>query len=181
MNNVKQEAVTMALENLAWCTERLRRTGQFGWCLLSDWTSHGWFQHKNEFVCHGSAAFWEWDNINWTMSTLSSSMVILMRTTSYLVMCKLKTSTLSFVMAVLMRTTSLERWHKHQHHHQHQRQHQHQHHHKWANEEKCDCKILWNQLRPGWQKLCGGTGGPRQKVWTRTKILSLNISYFDAN
>ena len=88
MNNVKQEAVTMALENLAWCTERLRRTGQFGWCLLSDWTSHGRFQHKNEFVCHGSATFWEWDDIKWTMSTLSSSMVILIRTTSYL-MCKL--------------------------------------------------------------------------------------------
>ena len=26
----------------------------------------------------------------------------------------------------------------------------------------------------GWQKLCGGTGGPRRKVWTRTKILSPN-------
>ena len=33
----------------------------------------------------------------------------------------------------------------------------------------------------GWQKLCGGTGGPRQKVWTRTKILSPNIRYFVAN
>ena len=31
---------------------------------------------------------------------------------------------------------------------------------------------------PGWQKLCGGTGGPRRKVWTRTKILSPNIRYF---
>ena len=40
------------------------------------------------------------------MSNLSSSMVILMRTTSYL-MCKLKMSTLSFVMVALMRTTSL--------------------------------------------------------------------------
>ena len=42
------------------------------------------------------------------MSTIasSSSMVILMRTTSYL-MCKLKMSTLSFVMVALMRTTSL--------------------------------------------------------------------------
>ena len=33
----------------------------------------------------------------------------------------------------------------------------------------------------GWQKLCGGTGGPRRKVWTRTKILSPNIRYFVAN
>ena len=32
-----------------------------------------------------------------------------------------------------------------------------------------------------WQKLCGGTGGPRRKVWTRTQILSLNIRYFAAN
>ena len=32
----------------------------------------------------------------------------------------------------------------------------------------------------GWQKLCGGTGGPRRKVWTRTKILSPNIRYFVA-
>ena len=24
----------------------------------------------------------------------------------------------------------------------------------------------------GWQKLCGGTGGPRRKDWTWTKILS---------
>ena len=35
--------------------------------------------------------------------------------------------------------------------------------------------------KAGWQKLCGGTGGPRRKVWTRTKILSLNIRYFVAN
>ena len=34
---------------------------------------------------------------------------------------------------------------------------------------------------PGWQKLCGGTGGLRQKVWTRTKILSPNIRHFVAN
>ena len=34
---------------------------------------------------------------------------------------------------------------------------------------------------PGWQKLCGGKGGPRRKVWTRTKILSPNICYFAAN
>ena len=40
------------------------------------------------------------------MSTRASSMVILMRTTSYL-MCKLKMSTLPFVMVALMRTTSL--------------------------------------------------------------------------
>ena len=40
------------------------------------------------------------------MSTIASSMVILMRTTSYL-MCKLKMSTLPFVMVALMRTTSL--------------------------------------------------------------------------
>ena len=31
------------------------------------------------------------------------------------------------------------------------------------------------QLEAGWQKLCGGTRGPRRKVWTRTKILSPNI------
>ena len=30
----------------------------------------------------------------------------------------------------------------------------------------------------GWQKLCGGTGDPRRKVWTRTKILSPNIRFF---
>ena len=40
------------------------------------------------------------------MSNLSSSMVILMRTTSYL-MCKLKMGTLPFVMVALMRTTGL--------------------------------------------------------------------------
>ena len=32
-----------------------------------------------------------------------------------------------------------------------------------------------------WQKLCGGTGGPSQKVWTRTNILSPNTRYFVAN
>ena len=40
------------------------------------------------------------------MSTIASSMVILMRTTSYL-MCKLKMSTLPFVTMALMRTTGL--------------------------------------------------------------------------
>ena len=40
------------------------------------------------------------------MSTIASSMVILMRTTSYL-MCKLKMGTLPFVMVELMRTTGL--------------------------------------------------------------------------
>ena len=39
------------------------------------------------------------------MSTLSSSMVILMRTTSYL-MCKLKMGNLSFVIVALMRTAA---------------------------------------------------------------------------
>ena len=34
---------------------------------------------------------------------------------------------------------------------------------------------------PGWQKLCGGTGGPRRKLWIWTKILSPNIRYFVAN
>ena len=34
---------------------------------------------------------------------------------------------------------------------------------------------------PGWQKLRGSTGGPRRKVWTRTKILSPNIHFFVAN
>ena len=33
----------------------------------------------------------------------------------------------------------------------------------------------------GWQKLCGDTEGPRQKVWTQTKILSRNIRYFVVN
>ena len=33
----------------------------------------------------------------------------------------------------------------------------------------------------GWQKLCGGTGGTRRKVWTQTKILSLNLRYFVAD
>ena len=32
---------------------------------------------------------------------------------------------------------------------------------------------------PGWQKLHGSTVGTRQKVWTRTKILSPNIRYFN--
>ena len=32
----------------------------------------------------------------------------------------------------------------------------------------------------GWQKLCEGAEGLRRKVWTRTKILSLNIRYFVA-
>ena len=36
-------------------------------------------------------------------------------------------------------------------------------------------------LVSGWQKLCGGTGGPRRKVWTWTKILSPNICYSAAN
>ena len=27
----------------------------------------------------------------------------------------------------------------------------------------------WWDGMDGWQKLCGGTGGPRRKVWTRTK------------
>ena len=34
---------------------------------------------------------------------------------------------------------------------------------------------------PGWQKLCGGTKGPRQKIWTRAKIFSPNIRYFVAD
>ena len=34
---------------------------------------------------------------------------------------------------------------------------------------------------PGWQKLGGGTGGPRRKVWTQAKILSPNMRYFVAN
>ena len=53
------------------------------------------------------------------MSTITSSMVVLMRTTSYL-MCKLKMSTLPYVMVALMRTTGmvwisciLRRDHKH--------------------------------------------------------------------
>ena len=29
--------------------------------------------------------------------------------------------------------------------------------------------------------MCGGTGGPRRKVWTQTKILSPHIRYFVAN
>ena len=43
----------------------------------------------------------------------------------------------------------------------------------------------WNKsfslLDPGWQKLCRGTGAPRQKVWTWTLILSPNIRYIVAN
>ena len=30
----------------------------------------------------------------------------------------------------------------------------------------------------GWQKLCGGTGGPGRKVWTRTKILRFKICHY---
>ena len=33
---------------------------------------------------------------------------------------------------------------------------------------------------PGWQKLCKGTKGLRQKVWSQTKILSPKIRYFGA-
>ena len=40
---------------------------------------------------------------------------------------------------------------------------------------------IFGHLWPGWQKLRGSTGGPRRKVWTRTKILSPNIRYFVAN
>ena len=32
----------------------------------------------------------------------------------------------------------------------------------------------------GWQKLCEGTKGLGQKLWTRTKTSSLNIRYFVA-
>ena len=32
----------------------------------------------------------------------------------------------------------------------------------------------------GWQKLCEGTKGLRQKVWTQTKILSPNLRHFVA-
>ena len=35
--------------------------------------------------------------------------------------------------------------------------------------------------KAGWQKLCGGTGGPNRKVWTETKISSPIIRYFVAN
>ena len=38
-----------------------------------------------------------------------------------------------------------------------------------------------DDLDAGWRKLCGGTGGPRRKVWTWTKILSPNIRYFVPN
>ena len=41
--------------------------------------------------------------------------------------------------------------------------------------------VVWYMIYSGWQKLRGSTGGTRQKVWTRTKILSLNIRYFVAN
>ena len=43
------------------------------------------------------------------------------------------------------------------------------------------CQHVFSFWSIGWQKLCGGTGGPRRKVWTRTKILSSNIRYFVAN
>ena len=36
-------------------------------------------------------------------------------------------------------------------------------------------------LRAGWQKLHGSTGGTRRIIWTQTKILSQNIRYFVAN
>ena len=41
-------------------------------------------------------------------------------------------------------------------------------------------QLILNYKAPGWQKLHGSTGGTRRKVWTRTKILSLNIRYFVA-
>ena len=44
-----------------------------------------------------------------------------------------------------------------------------------------DMLANWGRLDSGWQKLRGGTGGPRQKVWTRAKILSPNVRYFAAN
>ena len=37
------------------------------------------------------------------------------------------------------------------------------------------CILQW------WQKLCGGIGGLRRKVWTQTKILSPNTRHFVAN
>ena len=40
---------------------------------------------------------------------------------------------------------------------------------------------VWILSQPGWQKLCGGTGGPRRKVRTHTKILSQNLRYFVVN
>ena len=40
-------------------------------------------------------------------------------------------------------------------------------------------RIILLIICAGWQKFCGGTGGPRRKVWT--KILSPNIRYFVAN
>ena len=52
--------------------------------------------------------------------------------------------------------------------------------------EKIGLVLIANKTRylskhAGWQKLHGSTGGTRQKVWTRTKILSPNIRYFVAN
>ena len=42
-------------------------------------------------------------------------------------------------------------------------------------------RIILLIICAGWQKFCGGTGGPRQKVWTQTKTLSPNIRHFVAN
>ena len=39
---------------------------------------------------------------------------------------------------------------------------------------------LWFCNIAGWQKLCEGTKGLRQKVWIGTKILSSSIRYFVA-
>ena len=35
-------------------------------------------------------------------------------------------------------------------------------------------------ISTGWQKMCEGLKGLRRKIWTQTKILSLNIRYFVA-
>ena len=43
-----------------------------------------------------------------------------------------------------------------------------------------DSRFQWILWAAGWQKLRGGTGSPRRKVWTQTKILSPNIHHFFA-
>ena len=40
------------------------------------------------------------------------------------------------------------------------------------------CGLFIDEEQAGWQKLCKGMKGLRQKVWTWTKILSPNICYF---
>ena len=113
--------------------------------------------------------------------------------------------TIIIIFIIPAKTAALEprRCHRPCRHHRHHHHHHHQHHNQvqsnFAEMARYRIFKLWSRLamatsmqgvRPkeynnwgaGWQKLRGGTAeGPRRKVWTWKKILSLNIRYFVAN